>query len=283
MTTVFDLILRRLVQGHPEQLLLLLFGGQPPDFIRMADSSLPQSERRADTVMVVEAHGARFAVDVEIQAQADPHFAARLLDYTVRIHRREKLPVLPVAIYLTPEAEGSPPPYGFECPGIRVLTFDFQVVRLWEVDYLQPTLQTAAALLPLSVLESRAGPERIAWAESRIRQAPSLSTEERLDLLVVLGTLASRRFGQDRLSHRLRDIMIDSPFWEEQRAKERTRLWSQLLLTFAEARGLTLPSDASELLALLDAPALESLVNKAVTTPDIAATELRAILTRQGH
>ncbi|WP_237080850.1 hypothetical protein [Myxococcus xanthus] len=77
--------------------------------------------------------------------------------------------------------------------------------------------------------------------------------------------------------------MIDSPFWEEQRAKERTRLWSQLLLTFAEARGLTLPSDASELLALLDAPALESLVNKAVTTPDIAATELRAILTRQGH
>ncbi|GEL74737.1 hypothetical protein [Myxococcus virescens] len=287
MTTVFDLILRRLVQGHPEQLLLLLFGDQHPALIRMADSSLPQSERRADTVMVVEAHGARFAVDVEIQAQADPHFAARLLDYTVRIHRREKLPVLPVAIYLTPEAEGSPPPYGFECPGIRVLTFDFQVVRLWEVDYLQPALQTAAALLPLSVLESRAGPERIAWAELRIRQAPSLSTEERLDLLVVLGTLASRRFGQDRLSQHLRNIMIDSPFWEEQRALERKRVEVhervETLLTFANVRGIPQPPDAEERLSHLGATALKALVNKALATPDTAATELRAILTPHGH
>ncbi|NVJ09019.1 hypothetical protein HUW63_27760 [Myxococcus sp. AM001] len=287
MTSVFDLILRRLVQGHPEQLLLLLFGGQTPAFIRMADSSLPQSERRADTVLVVEAHGVRFAVDVEIQAQADPHFAERLLDYTVRIHRRERLPVLPVAIYLTPEAEGSPPPYGFECPGLRVLTFDFQVVRLWEVDYLQPALQAATALLPLSVLESRAGPERIAWAESRIHQAPSLSTEERLDLLVVLGTLASRRFGQDRLSHYLRDIMIDSPFWEEQRALERKRVEVhervETLLTFADIRGIPQPPDAAERLAHLGAGPLKALVNKALATPDTAATELRAVLTAPKH
>ncbi len=287
MTTVFDLILRRLVQGHPEQLLLLLFAGQTPAFIRMADSSLPQSERRADTVLVVEAHGVRFAVDIEIQAQADPQFAARLLDYTVRIHRREKLPVLPVAIYLTPEAEGAPPPYGFACPGIRVLTFDFQVVRLWEVDYLQPALQTASALIPLSVLESRAGPERIAWAESRIRQAPSLSTEERLDLLVVLGTLASRRFGQERLSQHLRDIMIDSPFWEEQRELVRVRVAVQervqVLHTFARARGIPLPADAEERLAQLGAASLKELVTQAVTAPDTAATELRAVLTQQGH
>ncbi|NVJ18680.1 hypothetical protein [Myxococcus sp. AM010] len=283
MTSVFDLILRRLVQGHPEQLLLLLFGGQTPAFIRMADSSLPQSERRADTVLVVEAHGVRFAVDVEIQAQADPHFAERLLDYTVRIHRRERLPVLPVAIYLVPEAEGASPPYRFECAGMRVLRFDFQVIRLWEVDYRQPTLQAATALLPLSVLESNAGPERIAWAESRIQQEPSLSTEERLDLLVVLGTLASRRFGQDRLSQHLRNIMIDSPFWEEQRAKERARAWSQVLRTFAEARGLAFPADAGERLEQLDASTLQALVNKAVTTPDLAATELRAILTAPQH
>ncbi|WP_426755898.1 hypothetical protein [Myxococcus sp. Y35] len=287
MNSVFDLILRRLVQGHPEQLLLLLFGGQTPAFIRMADSSLPQSERRADTVLVVEAHGMRFAVDVEIQAQADPHFAVRLLDYTVRIHRREKLAVLPVAVYLVPEAEGMPPPYGFECPGIRVLHFDFQVVRLWEVDFLQPALRAAPALLPLSVLESRAGPERIAWAEPGIDQAPSLSSEERLDLLVVLGTLASRRFGQARLSQHLRDIMIDSPFWEEQRELVRVRVQVservQLLLIFANARGLPQPPDAEERLAQLGAASLKDLVTKVVTAPDAAATELRAVLTPQGH
>ncbi|ATB51347.1 hypothetical protein [Corallococcus macrosporus] len=287
MTSVFDLILRRLVQGHPDQLLALLFGAQTPSFIRVADSSLPQSERRADAVLVVEAHGVRFAVDVELQAQADPHFAERLLDYTVRIHRREKLPVLPVAIYLVPEAEGTPPPYGFECAGMRVLTFDFQVIRLWEVDYRQPALQAATALLPLSVLESNAGPERIAWAESRIQQAPSLSSEERLDLLVVLGTLASRRFGQDRLSRHLRHIMIDSPFWDELRAQERARTEVhervETLLIFANARGIPQPPDAEARLSQLDASALKALVTKALTTPDTAATELRALLTAPKH
>ncbi|WP_228560363.1 MULTISPECIES: hypothetical protein [Myxococcus] len=170
---------------------------------------------------------------------------------------------------------------------MRVLTFDFQVVRLWEVDYLQPALRAATALLPLSVLESSAGPERIAWAESRIRRAPSLSSEERLDLLVVLGTLASRRFGDKPLSRFLRDIMLDSPFWEEQRAQERKRVEVrerlETLLTFANARGIPQPPDAEERLSQLGASSLKALVTQAVTDPDTAATELRAVLTAPKH
>ncbi|MCP3142992.1 hypothetical protein [Pyxidicoccus xibeiensis] len=80
MGPVFDLILRRLVQAHPEQLLLLLFGPGGPTLLRTADSSLPQTERRADTVLVVEHQGERFVVEVELQAQPDPDFARRLLD-----------------------------------------------------------------------------------------------------------------------------------------------------------------------------------------------------------
>ncbi|MFP2925008.1 hypothetical protein ACLESO_07275 [Pyxidicoccus sp. 3LG] len=109
MGSVFDLILRRLVQGHPEQLLLLLFGSEAPTLVRTADSSLPQTERRADTILVVEHQGERFAVEVELQAQPDPNFVRRLLDYAVRVHLREGLPVLPVALFLFPEAEGSRP------------------------------------------------------------------------------------------------------------------------------------------------------------------------------
>lgn len=280
MGSVFDLIFRRLVQSHPEQLLLLLFGPDTPTWVRTADSSLPQSERRADAILVVESGGERFAVELEVQAQADPNFARRLLDYTVRVHLREGLPVLPVALFLFPEAEGAPPPYTFGWAGRRVLSFDFQVVRLWEVDFSQPALQAATALLPLSVMETRAGPERVAWAEARLRQEPSLSSEERLDLLVVLGTLASRRFGLQRLSQSLRSIMLDSPFWEEQRAlervRERSRSCARTLMTFANARGLALPPDAEDRLAQLDAATLENLIKQAFTTPDAAATALLA-------
>lgn len=283
MGSVFDLVLRRLVQGHPEQLLLLLFGPNAPTFVRTADSSLPQSERRADAILVVESQGERFAVDVEVQAQADPNFARRLLDYTVRVHLREDLPVLPVALFLVPQAECTPPPYTFDCAGRRVLSFDFQVVRLWEVDFSQPALQAATALLPLSVMEARAGPERVAWAEARLREEPSLSSEERLDLLVVLGTLASRRFGSQKLSQFLRSIMLDSPFWEEQRALERVRICTRTLLAFAKARGLALPPDAEQRLAQLDADALEALTQQAVTVPDEAAAALLAATRLSGH
>jgi hypothetical protein len=280
MGSVYDLILRRLVQGHPEQILLLLFGPHAPKLIRATDSSLPQSERRADSVLIVEARGERFAVDIGVQAQPDPHFVRRLLDYTVRIHLREGLPVLPVAFFLLPEAEGSAPPYAIACTGRRVLSFDFQVVRLWEVDFSQPAIQAATVLLPLSVMETRAGPERVAWAEARIRQEPSLSSEERLDLLVVLGTLASRRFGLQPLSQFLRDVMLDSPFWEEQRAlvrqREQIRDRARTLMTFASTRGLALPVGAVERLEQLDASTLEGLIQQAFAAPDAAAAALLA-------
>lgn len=271
MKPIFDLVLRGLVQRHPAQLLFLLFGEEAPRFIRAADTSLPQSERRADAVLVVESNSERFAVELELQAQADPDFARRLLDYTVRVHLRENLPVLPVVILVVPEAEGIHTPYVIRCQGRPRLTLDFLVVRLWEVDFSQPALQSATPLLPLSVLDARAGPERATWAEARIRQATDLSPHEQMDLLVVLGTLTSRRFGSEQLTSSLRNIMMDSPFWEEQRAREKART----LLTFARLRELTLPPEAEERLAAKGEAALEQLIILAFTHPDSALRALR--------
>jgi hypothetical protein len=282
MASVYDLVLRRLVQQHPEQLLALVFGEGAPRLVHAADTSLPQSERRADALLVVEGEGQRYCVEVELQAQRDGDFPRRMLDYAVRAHLREGLPVLPVAVYLQPEAEGEAPPYGFSCAGRPVLTFHFEVVRLWEVDFSRPALQQPA-LLPLSVLEERAGPERLEWAEARLRTAPGLSDEERLDLLVVLGSLAARRFGVARLSRALRDVMLDSPFWEEQRALERAKRSVEVLLKFAAARKLSLPPDASERLVRLSADELEQLIEQAFTAPDVAAAQLLATVGQRSH
>ncbi|WP_426734649.1 hypothetical protein [Myxococcus faecalis] len=277
MKPIFDLVLRGLVQRHPAQLLFLLFGEEAPRFVRAADSSLPQSERRADAVLVVESDSERFAVEVELQAQVDPDLARRLLDYTVRVHLRENLPVLPVVILVVPEAEGIRPPYVIRCRGRPRLTLDFLVVRLWEVDFSQPALQAATPLLPLSVLDARAGPERATWAEARIRQATDLSAREQMDLLVVLGTLTSRRFGSEQLTSSLRNIMMDSPFWDEQRALVRAREKARTLLTFARLRELTLPPEAEERLAAKGEAALEQLLILAFSHPDEALRALRDV------
>jgi hypothetical protein len=283
MASVFDLVLRRLIQQHPEQLLALIFGATAPRLVRAADTSLPQSERRADALLIVEQKDERFVVEVEVQAQLDPGFSRRLLDYAVRAHLREGLPVLPVALYLLPDAEGGAPPYGFSCAGRRVLAFDFQVVRLWEVDFSRPELQQPA-LLPLSVLEERALPARVAWAEERLQAAPGLSAEERLDLLVVLGTLATRRFGSGWLSQSLRNIMLDSPFWEEQRAKERRETQVRMLLEFATARGASISPEAQARLLGLESDVLTGLVRQLATAPDAAAIErLLSSAEQHGH
>src|SRR5688572_952120 len=117
MASVFDLLLRRLIQSHPEQVLTLVFGSSAPRLVRSADTALPQSDRRADALLVVERDKERFCVEVELQAQRDADFPRRLLDYAVRAHMRERLPVLPVALYLLPEAEGDSSPYSFGCMG----------------------------------------------------------------------------------------------------------------------------------------------------------------------
>ncbi len=293
MGSVYDLILRRLVQEHPEQLLPLLFGPEAPTLVRTADTSLPQSERRADALLIVESRGQRFAVEVEVQAQPEAGFSRRLLDYTVRAHLRERLPVLPVVLYLLPVAEGAPPPYTFACAGRRVLAFDFQVVRLWEVDFSLPALQ-APALLALSVMEEKAGPERVAWAETRLHQEAGLSSEQRLDLLVVLGTLAARRFGKGWLSQSLRSVMLDSPFWEEAKAEviaqERARMRTQehartcaAVLKFARARRLVLPPDAEQRLEQLEPTALEQLLDLALTAPEAATQALLIAVSPEGR
>jgi hypothetical protein len=77
--------------------------------------------------------------------------------------------------------------------------------------------------------------------------------------------------------------MLDSPFWEEQRALERVRICTRTLLAFAKARGLALLPDAEQRLAQMNADALEALTQQAVTVPDKAAIELLAATRLSGH
>lgn len=81
--------------------------------------------------------------------------------------------------------------------------------------------------------------------------------------------------------------MLDSPFWEELREEIRGRVRVQvrieILQTFANARGIPWPSEAEEHLSHLGAGPLKALVNKALATPDTAATELRAVLSASKH
>jgi hypothetical protein len=98
-------------------------------------------------------------------------------------------------------------------------------------------------------------------------------------LLVVLGSLAARRFGTERLSQSLRSVMLDSPFWDEERAKDRARS----LLTFAQGRKLVLPGDAEQRLKQLGSAALQRLLDLALTEPEAATQALLTAVGQENH
>jgi hypothetical protein len=171
-----DSQLRALVQRFPRDFLALAFskrrhadsnGAPRIRRVRLAESSLPAIRRRVDSLLEIETDGGRATVHFEIQAQRDEHLGWRLLDYVTRVHLRPTqkrlpapaMPVLPVVLYLGPDAVPStPPPYRMKCQGREVLTLHYVEIRLWEVDFEKQRFLDRPALAALSVLERAAGP-----------------------------------------------------------------------------------------------------------------------------
>lgn len=85
--------------------------------------------------------------------------------------------------------------------------------------------------------------------------------------------------------------MLDSPFWEEQRALERekeraleqVRERTRTLLKFAKARKLALPPDAEQRLTQLEPAALEQLIDLVVAEPEAAKQALLIAVSREGR
>ena len=166
--------------------------------------------------------------------------------------------------------------------GEDVLLFHFRVIRLWEVDFSRPELQHPVGWA-LSVLEARATVERLTWAEEQIQHDKSVDEGERRDLLVVLGTLAERRWGEKLLNSTLRSLMMESPFWEKAAAEVRTKAHAEGLAegrvgglveairAIAKARGVAWPATLDGELLRRDEAALEGLVREVAAAPSPAA------------
>lgn len=105
--------------------------------VRVVDAQnveIDRSKLRADLVFKIFYRGLIAILNLELQSRADSKLGSRLLQYLAGLHDfYNQLPVLCAVLYLF-RCQVEMPPYIIECADKRSITFDYDVIRLWEVE-----------------------------------------------------------------------------------------------------------------------------------------------------
>ena len=95
---------------------------------------IDRSKLKADLVFKIFYKGLLAILNLELQSGADRYIGARLLQYMAGLRDFYKnVPILCVVIYLF-RCRVEMPPYIIECADKRSVVFDYDVIRLWEVE-----------------------------------------------------------------------------------------------------------------------------------------------------
>ncbi|MHB1424633.1 MAG: RpnC/YadD family protein [Gemmataceae bacterium] len=149
MPLPFDATLKDLVRNHPADWLAIL--AEPAtEPIRLLTPDLSTVSAYADIVFRIGEH----ILHVDFQSGADAHLPRRVLVYNALLYEQYGLPVHSIVILLHPRADRSDltGTVNYEGrPGRGGLTFQFEILRLWEVP-VNVLLQSGLGTLPLAPL-----------------------------------------------------------------------------------------------------------------------------------
>jgi predicted transposase YdaD len=204
----FDLTMRHLAQWFPADIAFLSLGRRP-DELEVLSPDLPAGERRADWLAKVTVGAETFVLHVEFQTAFSREKILATLDYWVRVRILYGLPVFSVVIYLTNESHPGAGSNRFqeEILGHRQCVFEFQEIRLWELnagDFLEAGVEGLLPLLPLM---------RSAPGEDSLRQVVETATKvpdnvRAADLLAATAVFASLKYPEDVISGLIRREMM---------------------------------------------------------------------------
>ena len=203
----YDQALKQLlVRAHDGVLALVA----PDLHYRQALSpELPAILRQADFVWEVSRpDGAIGLLHLELQTQADADLSERLVDYGVRLWRREHLPVRSVLILLRRTQNVPRSPLVLTFGQEEVLRYHFHVVRLWQLAPSAVLERPEPALWPLATVMAEATVETALAVAERLGRA-DLPAGELRDLTGRVAALAGlARPRQAVLAALRRDPMI---------------------------------------------------------------------------
>ncbi|MFQ6119641.1 MAG: Rpn family recombination-promoting nuclease/putative transposase [Methanosarcinales archaeon] len=139
--------------------------------VEKLSTEIPTKTRHADLVYKVKDNiGKQYIFHLEFQASKSKEpMNLRMLGYCVRLVEKYSLHVCGTVLYLTKEAyeqEGDLGYFRVICPdGKEVLTFKYNVIKLWELDGLELLKNKIVGLYPLLGLTNLKEPKENAFIE----------------------------------------------------------------------------------------------------------------------
>ena len=129
--------------------------------IEPISASLPSTEHRADFLAKVSSDE-EFIVHIEFQTRYDPDMPVRMVSYYGRILYEYRLPVYPIVVYISPEDAGRKieSTYRSHILDTHVMTFDYAVISVWELETGSIFENKLYGLYPLTLLMKDADVDR---------------------------------------------------------------------------------------------------------------------------
>jgi len=177
---------------------------------------LPAVARQADLVWEVEQrNGAHGLLHIELQLRPDAEMGERVVEYAIRLNRRDRLPVRSLVVYLRPTTKATRSPFAWQWNGQDCLRYDYDVIRLWELAPEQVLDTPYYELWPLATLMGRHASvaATLAVAE-RLTTAP-VERAERDELIRSTVLLAGIRLPIQIIQEAMRRRTMLEDLWKE--------------------------------------------------------------------
>jgi predicted transposase/invertase (TIGR01784 family) len=204
----YDNLLKYLAEHYPAEIASWLLG-KPITRVGILKSELSLQPIRADAVHLLELDDEILHVEFETDPNdSDPPLPLRLLDYFVRIYRRERKPVRQVVIVLAETKAYIPEEFH-----VGDTRHGYRVVKLWEQD--PAPLLAHEGLLPLAVLARTEQPEQLVM-DVAAKVSKIVDVSQRSELTTAAHILAGLRIDRDLVSQLFRrEVMMQSVTYRE--------------------------------------------------------------------
>jgi predicted transposase YdaD len=259
----FDNVCKVLAQKYPADFVRWLIAEESTN-VKVLKTELSLEPIRADSVTFLQTANQILHIEFQTLTQSNPAIPFRMLDYSVRLKRQYKCPVVQVVIFLqeTDDEIAFTEEYVDDTTRHR-----YRAVRMWEQD--SSLFLSNSALLPLAPL-CRTDSPRDLLSQVAQEVAKISDRETRQNTAAYIEILAGLRFEKGLIRQLLsEDIMQESVIYQDilQKGEERTiirqlnRRFGEIDLSLIDQIKL-LPIEKLDTLAeaLLDFSALSDLV-----------------------
>ncbi|MHC5774451.1 Rpn family recombination-promoting nuclease/putative transposase [Nostoc sp.] len=226
----FDNVCKLLAEKHPVDFVRWLIAEESTN-VKVLKTELSLEPIRADSVIFIQTAKSILHIEFQTLTQSNPAIPFRMLDYSVRLKRQYKCPVVQVVIFL----QETDDEIAFTEEYLDDTTIHrYRVVRMWEQD--SDLFLNNLNLLPLATLSRTDSPQNL-LSQVAEKVAKILDRETKQNIAGYTEILAGLRFDKTLIRQMLsEDIMQESVIYQDILQKGKKQEAFSLCMSLLEER-----------------------------------------------